>query len=83
MSEIKVGTFNVRGLNDKKKRNDVFSWLKKGKYDICLLQEVHSTKSIENHWESEWGYKGFFNSYDGKTRGVAILFKNSFDYHDE
>ena len=80
MTQIKIATFNARGLNEKKKRTDVFSWLKKKKYDICLLQEVHSTKNVESYWETEWGYKCFFHSFNGNSKGVAILFKNSFSY---
>jgi exonuclease III len=80
MAAIKVGTFNVRGLNEKKKRTDVFSWLKKRNLDICLIQETHSTKAMESFWEAEWGYECYLNSYDGKSRGIGILFKNSFSF---
>ena len=59
MTEVKICTFNVRGLRDKQKRIDIFSWLKKGNYDICLLQETHATKEVEPQWEQEWGYKCF------------------------
>jgi len=80
MSVLNICTFNARGLNDKKKRTDVFAWLKRKRYDIYFLQETHSTESIEKQWEDEWGYKAFFSSHTGNSRGVAILFNNTFPF---
>ena len=80
MTSIKICTFNVRGLNDRKKRRDVFNYLHKKKYDICLLQETHCTKTKENIWENEWGYKAYYSSYASNSRGVVILFNNTFKY---
>ena len=71
---------NVRGLNDTKKRRDIFDWLRNRNYDICLLQETHATENVENKWRNEWGYTAFWSSFTGNSRGVAILFKNSFQY---
>ena len=80
MSNIKICSFNVRGLNETKKRRDVFDWLQKKGLDIYLLQETHATPSTKQIWENEWGYKCFFSCYAGNSRGTAILFKNSFQY---
>ena len=63
-----------------KKRRDVFNYLHKRKYDICLLQETHCTKEQENKWQNEWGYKAYFSSYRGNSRGVAILINNTFEF---
>ena len=85
MSNLKVCSINVRGINDLKKRRDIFEFLGKRNYDICLLQETHSIKQNEQKWRNEWGYTAFWSSYTGNSRGVAILFKNSFQYdlHNE
>lgn len=80
MPKLKLCSFNVRGINDKKKRCDVFAWLKRKHCDIYLLQETHSTKEIENSWQSEWGYKMFSSSHSSKSRGVAILLNNTFQF---
>ena len=77
---LKICSLNVRGLTEGKKRRDVFSYLRKKKYDIYFLQECHSIKEKENAWEVEWGYKAFFSSYKSNSRGVGILFNNSFEY---
>ncbi len=80
MPALKISTFNVRGINDNKKRSDLFDWLRKRNIDICLLQETHCSKELENKWGCEWGYTAFWSSHSGRSRGVAILFKNSFQY---
>ena len=80
MTNLKICSFNVRGINEKKKRNDVFSWLRKKNCDIYLLQETHSTEAIENSWQSEWGYKTYFSNYSSSSRGVAILLNNTFQF---
>jgi exonuclease III len=41
MSNIKIGSVNVRGLADPVKRRDVFLWLKEKDLDIVCLQDVH------------------------------------------
>ena len=81
MTNIKICTFNTRGLNDKKKRTDVFDWLKKKKIDICFLQETHSTNLTKKQWETEWDYNAFFASHTSNSRGVAILFNNTFQFN--
>ena len=80
MGKLKFCSFNVRGINDKKKRIDVFNWLKRKKVDICFLQEVHSTKDLELKWRNEWGYEAFFSSGKSNSKGVAILFNNTFEF---
>ena len=80
MTTIKLCSFNVRGLNEKKKRRDIFAYLKRKKFDICLLQETHCTKEQENIWQNEWGYRAYFSNCTGNSRGVIILVNNTFKY---
>ena len=44
MDSIKVISLNVRGLRDPTKRNKIFSYVKKFKSDIIMLQETHVFK---------------------------------------
>ncbi|VDI43475.1 exodeoxyribonuclease III [Mytilus galloprovincialis] len=44
----------------------------------CL--DTHCTKEKEKQWAHEWGYKAFFSSGSSRSRGVAILIKNSFTF---
>ena len=45
-----------------------------------MLIDTHCTKEKENQWQHEWGYKGCFCSHTSHSRGVAILFNNTFPY---
>ena len=78
---LRIGSMNVSGLrSDAFKRRDVFNWVKKKCIDVMVMQETHCSTQDENKWLGEWGYKGFFSNYDTKSRGVGILFNNSFEY---
>ena len=39
----KIYPFNVRGLGNLVKKEQIFTWLKEKQYSICLLQETHVT----------------------------------------
>ena len=71
---------NARGLNDAKKRKDIFKWLRQKNSSIYCLQDVHCTVEQETRWEIEWGYKAYFSSYRGNSRGVTILINNNFEH---
>ena len=70
---------NARGLNDRKKRRNLFRWVKRNKFDICLVQETYSTKETENCWTNEWGGKIIFSHGSRHSRGVMTLIKPGFD----
>ena len=59
MLDIKVCTFNVKGLSDSSKRQQLFHWLKLNKYSICLLQELHCDEQSINLWKTQWGINYF------------------------
>jgi exonuclease III len=44
MVNLNIGTFNVKGLANDKKRKEIFYWLKEKKMNIYLLQETHCNK---------------------------------------
>ncbi|CAG2188066.1 E3.1.11.2 [Mytilus edulis] len=79
MASIVVGSVNCRGLANKVKRLDIFSICKK-RYDIAVLVDTHCCLENENKWLQEWGYTGKFSSYSNRSRGVAVLFKNSIEF---
>ena len=59
MSRFWIGAYNCQGLQDYKKRADVFKWLK---LDICCLVHTHCKNDAgeEIKWSNQWGYKGVF-----------------------
>ena len=46
-----------------------------------VLTCTHFTKNIEKIVRAEWGYEAIFSSFSSQSRGVAILFKNNFEYN--
>ena len=79
-NELKIASANRRGLNGKQKRNDVLQYMKEKSFDIICLQDTHFTKSEELLIANQTGFDCFFNSLNSSSRGVAILFRKSFEY---
>ena len=77
---LSFNSFNTRGLGDGKKRRSIFKWLKHFHSGICLLQETHSTSSIESSWRKEWGGDIFFSHGTCKSKGVAILLPSKLNF---
>lgn len=53
MENLQIASLNVRGLQNKKKRNRIFQYFQSKKYDI-LSRETYSTVQDENEWKKEW-----------------------------
>ncbi len=71
---LKIGSLNVRGLNNTSKRNVIFRWIEENRYDICCLQETYCTKPNNVKFKKGWPgelYHSFSNSTH--SRGVCIL----------
>ena len=79
MDKLRVATFNVRGLQNRNKRREVFIWIKRQKVDIAFLQETHNIKKTDHLWRSEWGGKAWFAGGDSRNRGVGILINRDLD----
>ena len=77
--ELQVATYNVRGIRDNVKGKEIFHYLQKQPHDIILLQETHSSKSIEKIWRAQWGGKFIFCHGNSNARVVAILTKSTID----
>lgn len=73
MSDIKISTLNVKGINHVVKRRKLLSMLKKDKVHVALLQETHLTDLEHLKLRRDWVGQVFFASYNSKSRGVAIL----------
>ena len=80
MSSIRIASMNCRGLGDLNKRRDVFKYLKQKSYSICYLQETHFSAKEENFIRSMWGFETYISPGNSDSRGVAILFNNSFEF---
>ena len=53
--DLKIVSYNVRGLGNYQIRREIFYYLNHKDFDIALLQETHSSKNIEKLWKTQWG----------------------------
>ena len=72
-------TINARGLNQARKRRQLFRGLHNYKFDVIFLQETCSTQNVEVIWKSEWGGDIFHGHVTNHSKGVAILFNPKLD----
>ena len=75
MSTLKFLTLNVRGLRNQGKRRSIFSYLKKQKANVYLLQETFSNPKDERIWLAEWGGQIFYSHGSEHSKGVCVLIK--------
>ena len=55
MGDLVLFSLNVRGIQEEKKRKELFNWLKLKKLDIICLQETYSTPEDVKKWKLQWG----------------------------
>ena len=70
---------NVRGVNQTRKRRQLFRWLHNNKFDIIFLQKTYSTNNIETICQSECIGKIYFSHGTNCSRGVMTLFNPKLD----
>ena len=51
---VSFGIVNVIGLRNPRKRQNIYHWLQKQKFEIICLQETHCDNLSENEWKQEW-----------------------------
>ena len=73
-------SFNVKGLQNKSKRLQIFNYSKeKVRNGIVLLQETHSSVEQEGKWKKEWEEDIYQNHGSSNSRGTLIAFSKGFD----
>ena len=77
IKKLKIITFNVRGLKNRKKRYCLFQMLKKEQFDIIALQETHFSENDINIIENEWGKNFHYSAGTNKSKGLITLFGNN------
>ena len=73
MSPLKIITYNVQGIRDKDKRNKIFTFCRKGNYNIIFLQEVHCFEDVADDWEEEWGGTIIYKYGETYRKGCCIM----------
>ena len=69
----------VRGLNNARKRRQVFRWLHERMFQVIFLQEVYSSRNLERVWSAEWGGKVVYSHGSKHSSGTLVLFNPSLD----
>lgn len=80
MSNLKVVSLNVKGINHVIKRQNILAFLKKEKCQVAFLQETHLTDLEHIKLRRSWVGQVFYSSYNSKSRGVAILLHRSLPF---
>ena len=80
MAQIKISSFNVRGINGETKRRDVLDYLKQSQNNIICLQDIHCGHNQEDIYKSNWEGEMIIASGTSNSRGVAILIEKNFEY---
>ena len=60
-------------VGQKTKRKQIFNFLEKKQFKICLLQETHSKPDFESLWKRECKNHIFFSGRSSNSGGVCIL----------
>ena len=79
--KLSICSFNDRGLGQKLKRTQIFTFLKSKKLQICFLQETHSTKEIENTWAADNTYDFYLSGRSSNSGGICIMVDKTLDYN--
>lgn len=80
MSSIKISSLNCQGLGNYQKRRDVFQFLRQKQYNIYCIQDTHFDHKMYRQVRAEWGYECILAPNNTRSRGVAVLFNNNFDF---
>ena len=79
-NNICVLSANCRGLQNRKKRLEVLTYLKATKANIVCLQDTHWVVKDFQAVYGIWGNKCLIHGIKTNARGVAILFNNNFEF---
>ncbi len=76
---MQIEHWNVRGLQDHKKRRKVFDRIlsSKASLDICALTETHANHQLATSYSLQlWPYKSVWTAHSSSSAGVALIILN-------
>lgn len=80
MSDLKIVSLNVKGINNVIKRQKILTFLRKENTKIALLSETHLNDIEHLKLRRAWVGQVFYSSHNSKSRGVAILIHRSLPF---
>ena len=76
-----IATIDVRGLNNRNQRQNVFQTLSTQNFHFYALQETHGTTDSVKIWEKEWKGQSFWSpSQTSFANRVAILINPKYSF---
>ena len=78
--EVKITSWNVRGMNSPLKRGKVYAHLQALKSDIYFLQETHIKKTAAKILCPSWASQVYQSNFSTKSRGVAIIIRKNIPF---
>ena len=80
MSQIKITSWNVRGLREIAKIKQVLNRLKQLKSQVVFLQETHLGAAEVDRLQKRWPGQVLYAPYNNRARGVLILIHKSISF---
>jgi exonuclease III len=81
MSDMKIDSWNIKGIGNPIKRKKMLSILKKNKVDGAFLQETHLSDTEHAKLKMDWVDQVYFSSYKSNSRGTAILINKAIPFN--
>lgn len=80
MSNIKITSWNVRGVRDLAKIKQVLNRIKQLKSHIIFLQEIHLRATEVSRLQKRWPGQVLCAPYSNYARGVLVLIHKSLPF---
>lgn len=77
MESFKIGSININGGRDVRKRMSLNEYIQNKSIDVTFVQETHSDVKNEVEWKMGWRSDLFMSHGTNVSGGVAILFSKT------
>lgn len=81
-TDLKMASWNLKGINNVIKKKTVLTYLKLSKVDIAFIQETHRNMKESLKLRCSWVGKIFSSPGTGKSRGVSILINKAVNFNE-
>ena len=78
MDNFRVGSLNVNGAREQRKRASIYEMAKMKHIDVFYVQETHSDSTNEADWRREWEGEVILRHNTSLSGGVGFLLSKSF-----
>ena len=76
---LSICTFNARGMRNRQKCKTILRLLKKKKYDVIALQEMHLMHNDLTLVKKNWGGHIEYAAGSSRSKGIGLLFSKKIE----